>query len=254
MKRMSYTLFAGIVLAGMCTTLATGQNSGTTPQNNSSATGAVVTGTSSVSPQQSSQEPSLGNYARSVRKDKQHAAKQYDNDNIPKNDTISVVGANSTVAEKADDTANTTDTTSSPDANKDAAKDANPDAAKDASKNPAAKVEPGQTAQERQQVYTQWQQKISAQQEQIDDMAHELDLDQREYRLRAAAFYADAGDRLRNQAQWDKDDADYKQKIADKQKAIDDAKLKLNDLQESARQAGVPASQQEPKSDDNGQQ
>lgn len=64
---------------------------------------------------------------------------------------------------------------------------------------------------------------------------------QREYQLRAAEMYADAGNRLRNSAQWDKQDADYKQKIADKQKAVEDAKQKLTDMQEDARKAGVPS-------------
>ena len=35
-----------------------------------------------------------------------------------------------------------------------------------------------------------------------------LDVAQREYRLRAASFYGDAGDRLRNSAAWDKEDAE----------------------------------------------
>jgi LAS superfamily LD-carboxypeptidase LdcB len=55
-------------------------------------------------------------------------------------------------------------------------------------------------------------------------------------------MYADAGNRIRNSAQWDKQDADYKQKIADKQKAVDDAKQKLEEMQEEARKAGVPSS------------
>jgi len=54
-------------------------------------------------------------------------------------------------------------------------------------------------------------------------------------------MYADAGNRIRNSAQWDKEDADYKQKIADKQKAVDDAKQKLDDMKEEARKAGVPS-------------
>jgi hypothetical protein len=69
---------------------------------------------------------------------------------------------------------------------------------------------------------------------------------QKEYQLRAAAMYADAGNRMRNAAQWDKEDADYKQKIADKQKAMDDAKQKLDQMQEEARKAGVPAAMREP--------
>ena len=48
-------------------------------------------------------------------------------------------------------------------------------------------------------------------------------------------MYADAGNRLRNATDWDKQDAQYKQQIADKQKALDDAKQRLDDLQEEAR-------------------
>jgi hypothetical protein len=55
-------------------------------------------------------------------------------------------------------------------------------------------------------------------------------------------MYADAGNRMRNSADWDKQDAQYKQQIADKQKAVEEAKQKLDDLQEEARKAGAPAS------------
>ena len=67
----------------------------------------------------------------------------------------------------------------------------------------------------------------------------------REYRLRAAAMYADVGNRLRNSVSWDKEDREYKQQIAEKEKAVADAKQKLDDMQESARKAGVPSSVRE---------
>jgi hypothetical protein len=76
-------------------------------------------------------------------------------------------------------------------------------------------------------------------------LSRELDVLQREYQIRAAAMYADAGNRLRNQADWDKQDTQYKQQIADKQKAVDEAKQKLEELQENARKAGAPTSVQE---------
>jgi hypothetical protein len=72
-------------------------------------------------------------------------------------------------------------------------------------------------------------------------LSRELDVLQREYRLRAAAFYADAGNRLRDAGAWDKEDAQYKQQIAAKQKAVDDAKKQLDDLQEQARKAPTSA-------------
>ena len=87
----------------------------------------------------------------------------------------------------------------------------------------------------------EWKQKISDQQAKVDMLTREVDVTQREYRLRAAAFYADAGNRLRNQGSWDKEDAQYKQDLAKKQKALDDAKKAVDDLKEKARKAGVPA-------------
>ena len=63
MKRMRYVFLAEAVLAGMLVTLA------------------------------GAQTESLGDYARSVRKDEKPAsAKKYDNDNLPTSDKISVVG------------------------------------------------------------------------------------------------------------------------------------------------------------------
>ncbi|MGH9511869.1 MAG: hypothetical protein ACRD2U_07000 [Terriglobales bacterium] len=174
---------------------------------------------------------SLGDYARTVRKEKKPStAKKYDNDNLPVNDKISIVG--NAPAE--------TNTTGSPDQ---AAQAAPGTSATDADKKP--EVKPGQTPEERQKVYDQWKQKISSQKDHIDLLSRELDVLQREYQLRAAAFYADAGNRLRNSAAWDKEDADYKQKIADKQKALDDAKQQLDDMQEQARKSGVPSSVRE---------
>jgi hypothetical protein len=175
----------------------------------------VAAQTTSASPDQSS----LGDYARKIRKEPASAKpkpKVFDNDNLPTDDKLSVVGgqpaATASAAPAADD--------------KDAA------GAKPADDEQAKK----------QAVWKEWQDKVTAQKAQIDLAARELDVLQREYQLRAAAMYADAGNRIRNSADWDKQDADYKQKIADKQKALDDAKQKLQDMQEEARKAGVPSS------------
>lgn len=168
------------------------------------------------------QDQSLGDYARKVRQEKvkeQSATKKFDNDNLPVNDKLSIVG----------------NAPATPDEN-------NADADKSAEK--TEEKTPESTA-ERQKVYDEWKGKIAGQKEQVDTLTRELDIVQREYRLRAAAFYADAGERLRNAAGWDKEDAQYKQQIADKQKALDSAKQHLEDMQEDARKAGVPSSMRE---------
>ena len=166
------------------------------------------------------QQP-LGDYARTVRKEKEKdpktSVRKYDNDNLPVNDKLSIVGA-----APADQ----------PGAG------AGPAATGDAS----AAAKPVDSAADKQKVSDDWKNKIAAQKDQINLMSRELDVAQREYRLRAAAMYADAGNRLRNQTSWDKEDAEYKQQIAQKQKVLDDAKQRLGAMQEEARHAGVPAS------------
>ena len=172
----------------------------------------AVAQTTAPAPSQSS----LGDYARKIRKDPGTAKarpKVFDNDNLPTEDKLSVIG------EKSADSA-----TGAPADDKSAAgTSADDDQAK------------------KQAGWKSWQTKLTAQKDQIDLATRELDVLQREYQLRAAAMYADAGNRMRNSAEWDKQDADYKQKIADKQKAVEDAKSKLTDMQEEARKDGVPS-------------
>jgi hypothetical protein len=177
--------------------------------------------------QSSSDQSSLGDYARKVRKDPSAKAKPkvFDNDNLPTSDKLSVVG-----------TVQTTDSDTKAAASTDT-KDANaPKNGVPADDDPAKK----------QAAWKSWQDKLTSQKNAIDLASRELDVLQKEYQLRAAAMYGDVGNRLRNSSDWDKQDADYKQRIADKQKAVDDAKQKLDDMEEEARKAGVPAAMREP--------
>jgi hypothetical protein len=202
MKRIAYVWIAALTLAGMMASLASAQDS-------------------------TSQQQSLGAYARTVRKDKKPAtAKQFDNDNLPVNDKLSVVGG---AASAGDSQA--------------AAADTGPSDKKADDKPPA--VQPGESPEDRQKTYDAWKDKIAAQKAKMDLLARELDVEQREYQLRAAAMYADAGNRLRSSGTWDKEDADYKKKIDEKKKAADAAKQELDDMQENARKAGVPSSARE---------
>lgn len=188
-----------------------------------SISGAILAGLLAT-PSLFAQQP-LGDYARNVRKDKgkePKSVKTYDNDNLPVNDKLSVVG-------------------NAP------AQDANAATAPAAEGTPGAAAQPadankaGASPADKQKFYDDWKARIATQRDQINLATRELDVAQREYRLRAAAMYADAGNRLRNQATWDKEDAQYKQQIAQKQKSLDDAKKKLDDMQEEARKSGVPS-------------
>ena len=214
MKSMGHVLI--IVLAAIAVPLASGQT------NTQPAGSSAVQSTSQVT----SQGESLGDYARNLRKDKKPAApKTFDNDNLPAGDKLSIVGN----AQPADSAAQTSDQNQPGD-----------NQAGDSSKKPD-----GQSPQDRQKVNDDWKAKIASQKDKIDLLSRELDVVQREYKLRAAAMYADVGNRLRNSAEWDKEDAQYKQQIADKQKAVDDAKQQMDDMQEQARKAGAPSSMRE---------
>jgi hypothetical protein len=185
---------------------------------------------------------SLGDYARQVRKDPGGTSKPkvYDNDNLPREDKLSVVGQ--TTATTTANAAAATDSTAPAEAkpSSDSNKAATPEKAPSGAPTTPAEDDANKAAADK-----QWADKITAQKDQIDLLTRELDVLQREYQIRAAAMYADVGNRMRNSADWDKQDTQYKQQIADKQKAVDDAKQKLEELQEEARKAGAPASVRE---------
>jgi hypothetical protein len=190
----------------------------------------VVAGVPAGAQQSSPDDTSLGNYARHVRKNPGASTKPkvFDNDNIPREEHLSVVGKTAPAGETQTEVKQEqTSATSGPD-------------------NRPAEVKPEMDQAAKEAAWKQWGDKIAQQKSQIDLLSRELDVLQREYQVRAAAMYADVGNRLRNSGDWDKQDANYKQQIADKQKALDDAKQKLDDLEEEARKAGVPASVREP--------
>jgi len=176
---------------------------------------------------QGSPSPSLGDYARQVRKEPETKSKPkvFDNDNLPREEHLSVVGKPSEPA----------DNTQAPKAEESQGAGA-----------PAAGSAAPVDEATKQAAWKQWGDKLESQQKQVDLLQRELDVLQREYQIRAAAMYGDAGNRLRNSTDWDKQDAQYKQQIADKQKALDDAKQKQEEMQEEARKAGVPSSVREP--------
>jgi hypothetical protein len=178
---------------------------------------------------------SLADAARNTRKDKSQAAptKVFDNDTLPKGERISVVGqAAVTPTSLKSDSAEPSQTSET-------ASDDNSAANKD--EKTKLTIDPDTSAGDREKIYGEWRKKIADQKDTITLLQRELDVLQREYRLRAAAMYADVGNRLRNQSDWDKQDRDYKDKIEAKQKELDRAKRQLGDLQNQARKDGVPA-------------
>ncbi len=172
---------------------------------------------------------SLGDVARTNRKGKLQqtsatSTHHFDNDNLPKDDHLSVVGPG--------------------DANSQAAAANGQTAASPAAASAPAKDTKTELA-DRDKANTEWQAKLEEQKTKIAALNHELELTQREYRLKAVAMYSDAGNRMRNSAEWDKEDRDYKQQIDDKQKSVDAAKQELDKMMEDARKAGVPSKMRE---------
>src|SRR5262249_6009444 len=151
MKRIAYIWIAGVILAGTVASFASAQNS-------------------------TAQEQPLGDYARAVRKDKKAAtAKQFDNDNLPADNKLNIVGDAAAPGDKQTDTAQSA-ASSTPDGTDKKADDKPPT------------VQPGESKEDRQKTYDSWKDRLNAQKEKMDLLSRELDVTQREYQLRAAAM------------------------------------------------------------------
>ena len=83
------------------------------------------------------------------------------------------------------------------------------------------------------------QAKVDAQKAEIATLTRELNLADRENRLRIANYYADAGNSLRDPKKFQDEQRAKQDEIAGKKKAIDDAKTKLADLIEQGRKQGL---------------
>lgn len=184
--------------------------------------------------------PSLGDYARSVRHNKPEAkapAKVYDNDSIP-SATISVVGstpgtANGNQAAAPDAKTAEAKTTDQPEAKVADAKPADKPAAdskagEKATDKKTSEIKPGQSLEERQKAFDGWRAKIADQKKKVDQLARELNDYQHNSSLAQVSVWPET--------------QKYGQGLAEKQKALDQAKNDLSDLQEQARKAGAPAS------------
>ncbi|HLZ00199.1 MAG TPA: hypothetical protein VKT33_14160 [Candidatus Angelobacter sp.] len=105
-----------------------------------------------------------------------------------------------------------------------------------------AKEQPKSAADAAKAKGEEWKTKIDAQKKEVALLQRELDVLERESRMRAAAYYADVGAQLRDPATFNDDSRKQQDQIDAKRQALDAAKQKLADLQESARKDGVPSS------------
>ena len=172
-------------------------------------------------PSLSAQQP-LGDIARENRKaNKPKAIKVYDNDNLPTTAPISMVGV-----------VNTPDST----------KPKGPEA-KDSDQTSNKKTEPAatDTPEARAKILEALKGDLEQQRTKVADLTQQLDLLNREYRLRTALYYSDAGYRLRAPQVWAEEDQRYRTNISDKQQELTAAQAKLADLEEAARKSGMPS-------------
>jgi hypothetical protein len=86
---------------------------------------------------------------------------------------------------------------------------------------------------------------IKDQKDEISRLQRELDIAEREQRLRAAAFYADAGTQLRDQAKFAEDSRKQQEEIDSKKQALTAAQQKLDEMQEQARKSGTRSNDNE---------
>jgi hypothetical protein len=160
------------------------------------------------------QEPSLGDVARANRAKKHtsSSAIKLDDDTMPRSSTPSTSSEPET-AKKTDDKGT--------------------DADKEAAKKDAAAAQ--------KQKNDDLKKQIDDEKKEIATLQRELDIAQREERLRAAAFYGDAGTMLRDQTKFADDTRKAQDEINGKKQAVEAAQQKLADLQEQARKAGLPS-------------
>jgi hypothetical protein len=161
---------------------------------------------------------SLGDAARAARTEKPATpqTKVFTNDNLPTGGAISVLG--SAPAAPASTTSGG-------------------QSAKAATAKPAVS-----DAEAKQKETDKIKTEIEAQKGEISRLERELDISTREWKLRQAAYYADAGNQLRDPAAWAAQERKYNDETAQKKQALDDARQKLDDLQEQARKTGMSSS------------
>src|SRR5260370_3430449 len=172
--------------------------------------------------QQEQQQPqkSLGEIARENRANKKPGVpvRVIDNDAFPS------VGA-TTPATPADTTSD--------------AKSA--DGKKDGGKGGDAK-DPGKVTPSEQEKWNAWKAKLDAQKRDVALVQRELDVTDREARVRAATFYADAGSQLRDPGKYAEETRKQQEEIQAKTLLLNAAKHRLADLHDQAHKTEGPFS------------
>lgn len=117
-------------------------------------------------------------------------------------------------------------------------KDAKPGDKTAAAKDQAA----GASDEDKKKLEEEWRKKFAAARSDLELLQREYDVAQKEHQLQAAAFYADAGTRLRDDRRWADQERDFQATMAAKKSKIDAQKQKIDDMTEELRTSGLPSS------------
>jgi hypothetical protein len=179
--------------------------------------------------------PSLADAARANRKQKAPVEhKTWTNDNISGvQPGLATEGAASSDTEKKDEAS----AEGAPKTEADAKKEC--DKTKDAECEKAAAAKPEDEAKGKKDKADEYKQQIDSAQKAVAELEHEASLNEREWKLSQAAFYADAGTQLRDQKKFSDDQSSHQKDTDRLQKSLQDARKKLDDLKEQARKDGV---------------
>lgn len=190
----------------------------------------VFAGTVCLLAQQLAQSnQSLGDVARKQRAQDQTAPahKVWTDEDFPSKPVPAApeASATDTSAAPTKDAAKSTDAATGKDVKKDEKTDE-----KDAKSDPVA---------DHDKLNAEWKTKLDAQKAKIADLQRERDLTDREYKLATTSFYADAGNRLRDQKDFHDKETSYREKLATLGQQITDEQAKLAAMQEEAHKAGA---------------
>jgi hypothetical protein len=174
---------------------------------------------------------SLGDVARENRRvQKKKAARVYTNDDIPSVE-MKPAGPVAPDARYGSATENKEGDASSAAAS----------AAQSGEEKKDSAAKPTDSAKQAKNGSADYKSQIEEQQKAIDLLQRELNVSQRELEMQTAIFYSDAGTRLRNPKDWTDKQKSYQESLDSKQKALADAKAKLDGIMEESRKAGTTA-------------
>ncbi len=176
--------------------------------------------------------PSLGDVARKYRAAKKQPGKELTNEDLSRGKPQPV---------PTPDTA-ASDTAGSEQPEAEAKENAEPAAESESKPESAKAAETPKVSEDPDKRDAAFHERYLAQKKQVDLLERELNVSQRESQLQTTEYYGDAGTMLRNGQQWFEKQKKYQDEIAAKQKALDEARQKLEDLKEEGRRAGASSS------------